>query len=235
MIRHVLLAGLVLFGLLACGGTPPEPTPFATLPPTNLPVPSVVPAASPTPRPVEVSMRVTAELVNCRFGPGTVYQLVSEIPQGKSLRAVGRNETDSWWYVKDPGNPNGLCWVSAEVVDEDDGVEDLPVLPPPFVTVTNVDLRVEPNRIVVNCSQFPQTVFFEALVTTNGPTLLTWKWEASTGAVSDVGTLIYEQAGTQAINEFYQVNAPNEYWVKLHVLTPNELTQQISFPVSCTP
>lgn len=55
------------------------------------------------------------------------------------------------------------------------------------------------------------------------------------GAVSDVGTLIYEQAGTQAINEFYQVNAPNEYWVKLHVLTPNQLTQQISFPVSCTP
>ncbi|MBK6794996.1 MAG: hypothetical protein IPG80_21170 [Anaerolineales bacterium] len=50
-----------------------------------------------------------------------------------------------------------------------------------------------------------------------------------------MGTLIYEEAGTQVINEFYRINAPNEYWVKLKILTPNELVEQVTFPVSCTP
>lgn len=235
MIRLVLLAGLVLFGLLACRGTSPQPTTLPTLPPTSQPVLPSVPSSTPTPKIVEVSMRVTAEIVNCRFGPGTVYQTLNEIGQGKTLRAVGRNETSTWWLVQDPGNPGGLCWVSADVIEELEDPAPLTIMPLPFVTITKVDLRVEPNRIVVNCSQFPQTVFFEAQVTANGPTLLTWKWEVSTGITSDVGTLIFEEAGTQVINEYYQINAPNEYWVKLHVLTPNTRIEEVAFPVSCTP
>ena len=233
MKRLVLLAGLVMFGLAACRGTTPQTASSPVLPPTRQPTATFTPTG--TPAPAEIPMRVTAALVNCRFGPGTVYELTSEIPQGKSIRAVGRDETFSWWYVKDPGNPNGFCWVSADLIDEDGDTEALPIVPPPLVTVTKIALRVEPNRIVVGCNQFPQTVFFEALVTTNGPTLFTWQWELSNGAVSDVGTLIFEESGTLAINEFYQVNAPNEYSVKLHVLTPNEIVEQVSFPVSCTP
>ena len=235
MKRLFLLAGLVLFGLLACRGTPtPQPTSISTIPPSQ-PPPTTAPTLTSTPDAAEVSMRVTAEAVNCRFGPGIVYQSLNEIENGKSLRAVGRNQESTWWLVRDPGNPGGVCWVFADVVDELDDTTALPVLPLPFVTVTDVSLRVEPNRIVVNCSQFPQTVFFEATITTNGPTLLTWKWEVSTGITSDVGTLIFEQASTQVINEYYQINAPNEYWVKLHILTPNEYTETVNFPVSCTP
>ncbi|HNM38491.1 MAG TPA: hypothetical protein PKI33_15580, partial [Anaerolineales bacterium] len=85
------------------------------------------------------------------------------------------------------------------------------------------------------CNDFPQTVFFEANITANGPTLLNWQWEASTGVTSDVGTLIFEESGTQVINEFYRINAPNEYWVKLKILSPNQMEEQVTFPVSCNP
>jgi hypothetical protein len=121
------------------------------------------------------------------------------------------------------------------VIELEGPADQLPVTLPPFVTVTGVSLRAEPNRIVVNCSQFPQTVFFEAEVTTNGPTLLTWSWEASTGVSSNVGSMIFEEAGTQVINEFYPIGGPNDYWVKLRILTPNVLDEQVNFPVSCTP
>lgn len=231
MNRLVLLAGLFSLALAGCktATSTPQPTP-TTVPTTR---PTLPPIATWTPKPVDVSVQVTAELVNCRFGPGTMYETISEVNIGRTLTAVGRNDASTWWYVEDPNIPGGFCWVSADVTDEQGDVAQLPVTEPPFVTVTDVKLRVEPNRIVVNCDQFPQTVFFEAEITTNGPTLFTWKWEASTGAISDVGTLIFEESGTQVINEYYQINAPNDYWVKLYVLTPNERTEQVNFPVSC--
>jgi hypothetical protein len=231
MIRLILFTGLTL-ALAGCASqvAPPLPTPTVD----SSPVPSLPPVTL-TPTPVEVLVEVTAELANCRFGPGVVYLSLNEIRQGRTLTAVGRDESSSWWQVEDPINPGGFCWVSAEVTDEQGDVSQLIVVAAPFVTVTKASLRVEPNRIVVNCNQFPQTVFFEAEITANGPTLVTWQWEASTGVVSDVGTLIYEESGTQVINEFYRINAPNEYWVKLKILSPNEMVEQVSFPVSCTP
>ncbi|MCK6567265.1 MAG: hypothetical protein DCC59_15235 [Chloroflexi bacterium] len=229
--RLVLLAGLTL-ALTGCAPQTPTPPPTPVIEPTTIPSP---PPVMPAPTPVELPVDVTAELVNCRFGPGVVYLSLNEIRQGRTLVAVGRDESFSWWLVEDPINPGGFCWVSAEVTDEKGDVSQLPVAPAPTVTVTKLALRVEPNRIFVDCDQFPQTVFFEAEITANGPTLVAWQWEASTGVVSDVGALVYEESGTQVINEFYRINAPNEYWVKLKILSPNELTEQVAFPVSCAP
>jgi hypothetical protein len=184
---------------------------------------------------MEVTLRIRVELANCRLGPGTGYVTMNELSQGESARVIGRNDASTWLYIRDPGNPGGFCWVSADVTETQGAVGELPIAQLPFATVTNVSLRVEPNRIVVNCDQFPQTVFFEAEITTDGPTLLTWRWEASTGITSGDGNLVFQEAGTQVINEFYQISGPNEYWVKLHILTPNELVEQVNFPVSCTP
>jgi SH3-like domain-containing protein len=234
MQRIVQLAGLVSIALMACTRSPATSLP--TPPPaTNTPIlPSATPVP-PTPTPAQVRALITSELVNCRLGPGTVYQLVTELHKGQTVRAVGRNEASTWWYVQDPGNPGGFCWVSADVTEAQGDASQLQIAQPPFVTITKVDLRVEPNRIVVNCSQFPQTVFFEAQITANGPTLLKWKWEVSTGIASNEGAMIYEEAGTQVINEYYQINAPGDYWVKLLILAPTEQVNQVTFPVTCTP
>lgn len=237
MIRFSLLAGLIALLWMGCTRAAPEPEPFPAFTPTLAPNATPTHAAVPTPSPdlPQVTVRVQSERINCRFGPGTVYAVINELNRGQTVRAVGRSETSTWWYVSDPGNPGGFCWVAAEVTETQGDAESLPILPPPFVTVTNVSLRVEPNLIVVNCAQFPQTVFFEAKITTNGPTLLQWEWEVSTGVKSNVGTMVFEQAGTQVINEYYQINAPNDYWVRLNILAPNEISRQVVFPVSCTP
>jgi SH3-like domain-containing protein len=231
MKRLVLFTGMFSILLATCSVPAPAPTVAPTIGPT---VVTSVPIITPSPTPVQFSLRVKDELVNCRFGPGTGYVTVNELPQDETARVIGRNDASTWLYIRDPGNPGGFCWLSASVIEIEGQVELLPVTPPPFVTVTDVSLRAEPTRILVNCSQFPQTVFFEAEVTTNGPTLLTWTWEASTGVTSDVGTMIFEGAGTQAINEFYPIGGPNDYWVKLHILTPNVFEEQVNFPVSCT-
>lgn len=228
--KRVLFIGMALM-LAACSApqitfTPPVDTPATIQTPT--------PAPTITPTPVILDLRVTSGLVNCRLGPGTGYVTVSELHEGQSTRAVGRNDAATWLYVRDPGNPGGFCWLAMSVIELAEDARSLPVSLPPLVTVTDLTLKVEPPRILVQCSQFPQTVFFEAQITANGPTLLSWQWEASTGAISDVGNLVFEEAGTKVLNEYYPINSPNDYWVKLHILTPNRMEQQVNFPVNCT-
>ena len=234
MDHRFMLIGFVSTLLAACAITTPAPpamnTPTATFSPAS--TPTLVPS---TATPVRVTLTVKDTLVNCRFGPGVTYALINELGQGESARVVGRNESSTWWYVHDPGNPNGYCWVSANVTETQGAVEELPVIQSPVATVTNVSLRVEPSRIVVNCNQFPQTIFLEAEVTSNGPTFVTWRWEASTGVSSNDTILVFEEAGMQIINDYYQIGAPNEYWIKLHILAPNEWIEEVKFPVSCTP
>ena len=233
MNRLVLLTGLCSAFLAACATTTPQPT--ATITPVVPPSATFTLEPSPTVTPLNVTLTVKESLINCRFGPGIVYELINELEEGDTARVVGKSEASTWWYIRDPGNPDGLCWVSAEVTETNGATAELPVVQPPVTTVTAINLRAEPNRIVVNCSQFPQTVFLEAEVTTNGPAYVTWKWEASTGAISNESTLVFKQAGKQVINDYYQFAEPNDYWIKLHILSPNGWTEQVNIPVNCTP
>lgn len=233
MERRVLFSGLLLMTMLACGASP------VTLTPSPAPIPTntftSTPAPAPTSTPVELTLRITDEVVNCRFGPGLVYELVDELHEDQTARVVGRNNTSTWWYIRDPGNPDGLCWVSSDVAQIRENAQDLPVIGPPSTSVKKVSLIVDPTKMVVDCPQFPQTFFFEAKITANGPALVTWQWEASTGVSSDIGTIIFDEAGTKVINEYYQVGSANDYWVKLHILTPNPVTEQANFHVECSP
>ena len=232
MKRRVLLTGLVFTLLAACTFTAPEPT--ITPVSTATFSPTLTPTIIPTATLARVTLTVKETLINCRFGPGTGYALINELGQGVSARVIGSNASLTWWYIRDPGNPNGFCWVSANVTETQGAVEELPVVQAPVTNVTKTSLRAEPDRIVVGCGQFPQTIFLEAEVTTDGPAYVTWRWEASTGAKSDNVILVFEAAGMQVINDYYQIGAPNEYWVKLHIIAPNEIIKQVNIPVSCT-
>ena len=218
---------------MACTATTPAPTtilPTRTARATS--TPTLIP---PTATPVQLTLRVTDELVNCRYGPATTYALVNELKEEQAARVIGRNHSSTWWYIRDPGNPNGMCWVSADVTEIQGKAERLPVVSPPPITITKASLRIEPARIIVACDQFPQTVFFEAEITANGPTFAIWRWEASTGVKSDDRILVFEEAGMKVINGYYQIAAPNDYWIRLHIFKPNDMSAQVNFPVNCTP
>jgi len=229
MKRYVLFTGLVSVLLAACMFTAPEPT----VTPTTIIIPTSMPTVIPTATLANVTLTVKNTLINCRFGPGIGYALINELRQDESARVIGRDASLDWWYIRDPGNPNGFCWVSANVTETQGAADELPVVQAPVTNVTKVSLRAEPDRIVVGCDKFPQTIFLEAEVTTDGPAYVTWRWEASTGAVSDNVILVFEEAGKQVINDYYQIGAPNDYWVKLHITTPNEIIKQVNVPVSC--
>ena len=245
------LVGLVLAtALQACnfipGTTTPPPAgptigsatelqvqPSSTIPPVIQP--TLTPFVLPTSTLEDIVARPKTELVNCRSGPGTVYIVIGELQEHHSATIMGRNPDATWYYIKHPGNPGGFCWVAAEVIEIEGNPESLAVVQPPASSVTDITVTLEPTRILVTCDKFPQVVYMTGQITTDGPALVTYRWEASTGVSSVDNTIAFVEAGTQTIQEYYPIGSANDYWIRLHVLGPNDKTEQVNFSASCTP
>ena len=102
--------------------TPELPTssPTATLSPTPVFTPtSVVPLIS-----VSVA-------TNCRVGPGKVYDRVGALLVGQVAEVVGRNDLGNYWYIRNPNQSNGFCWLWGEYATLAGNVAALPVFTPP--------------------------------------------------------------------------------------------------------
>jgi hypothetical protein len=69
---------------------------------------------------------------NLRSGPGITYSRLGALAAGDSLDVVGRNADASWWLV---AAPEGLAWVSSEVVKVYGPTDQLPVLTIPALLV----------------------------------------------------------------------------------------------------
>lgn len=206
------------------------------LPVTSTPSVTSAPVVSPTPtlalQPVYVSAR--DQPVNCRFGPGIVFEVVSGLTARQTAQAIGKSFDNLWWYVADPNIPGGTCWVFSAAVDLQGQTDSLPVAGAPAVTVDKLEVSVEPARISVACNAFPQFVLITGQITANGPTLAAWHWELSTGEVSADTQMVFEQAGTQSVQKSLVVASPNDYWVELHVTAPNTTFQRAIFVANCT-
>jgi len=193
--------------------------------PTLVPTPTFgVTLASPKDQPV-----------NCRFGPGVSYAVVGALDLGRQAEMIGRNPDSSWWYVKNPSDPSTVCWLSAEFVNTVGNVAALPVVGPPEIGVNNIRVTVEPVLMNVSCNAFPQFVSAGAEITSNGPAVVTWRWETSWGEVSREETLLFESEGTKSVQGYFRVSSANDYWINLHVLLPNDRADGAYFKVTCVP
>jgi murein DD-endopeptidase MepM/ murein hydrolase activator NlpD len=93
------------------------PTATATALPTATRTPTATPTATATatatPEVCEAKLTLTKN-VNCRKGPGTVYDVFTSYATGQELVIAGRNDDPAniWWYVQAPNVQGGFCWVS---------------------------------------------------------------------------------------------------------------------------
>jgi len=215
-------------------------TPTSSIPtPTPIPIETLLtlePATrTPTSTPSTVLASPKDQPVNCRFGPGTSYAVAGALNLGRQAEMIGRNADSSWWYVRNPSNPSTSCWLAASATDTVGNVDSLPVVNPPEIAVTSIDVSVDPPALNVACDAFPQAVIVSAQITTNGPSIVTWRWESSTGTVSDEKNLLFEEGRTKTVQEYVQVNGANDYSVQIRTLLPNVLIGQANFKVTCEP
>jgi hypothetical protein len=74
--------------------------------------------------------------VNVRAGPGTDYDHVGVLVPGQTSPILGRNPAATWYEIEYIGGPNGVGWVSGDVVHVVGDVNTMPtIVPPPTPTL----------------------------------------------------------------------------------------------------
>lgn len=114
--------------------------PPATLTMTSTPIPTMTPAPllieSPTStllatqKPIAASLTVNTP-VKCRYGPGTVYNVLRYLSPGDTAEIAGRHVFGEWWLIRRPDDPNKVCWVWEGAIDLNGDVSVLPIATPP--------------------------------------------------------------------------------------------------------
>lgn len=98
--------------------------------PSPTPSPTLSPTVQLTPTLGQIFGTVKKN-TNCRSGPKDNYDLVHVLKKGDTLTILGKNEEDTFWYVKWQNGEVVECWMWNEYVSSDGASEHLPILTPP--------------------------------------------------------------------------------------------------------
>jgi len=108
-----------------------EPVPL--IPTTEIPLQTQ--AISPPSQSGGITLSVSLD-TKCRMGPSKDYPQVSFLLPGQTANVIGRNENNTWYYIEDPKNPGGFCWLWGEYATVQGDMVSLPVTTAePFVSV----------------------------------------------------------------------------------------------------
>jgi len=154
--KHAIAVFLSLcFGLSACAApasssaavniladtpthtiSPATTTPEPTLTSTSLPADTPLPTATLTPVPTETATSVptveslkavvTADLLSCRYGPGSEYLFLYGFRKGAKILLIGQTGGNNWVWV----DGKNKCWVNAKYIEIEGDVKQLPIVYP---------------------------------------------------------------------------------------------------------
>ena len=208
-----------------------EPSPLPTFAISTLtPSPTETPLPSPTSTP-DTPVAWPKDLgVNCRYGPGKGWEVVSSLPAGTRTEIKGRSVDAFWWYVSDPMNLDGFCWVSKDVVDVAGNLNFISVAEPPTALVTAITLD---SVVTFTACGGDNQVTLDGSVTTNGPTEVIYHWQLD-GVVQEIlpdATVSFTETGTRKITLDMFLPDCGAYTVKLAVTNPNETSIERTFKI----
>lgn len=112
-----------------------SPIPTATAPSLE---PSAMPSATISPTPFSLftvtpsvpTITVTVD-TNCRTGPGKIYPRVGFLLVGEVAEVIAKDPSGSFYYIRNPDDPNGFCWVTGQYAVVSGNVFVLPIFTPP--------------------------------------------------------------------------------------------------------
>ncbi|MFP3853014.1 MAG: SH3 domain-containing protein [Anaerolineales bacterium] len=98
---------------------------------THIPTASATPEPSATPTATPVPARISvSEATNCRSGPDPSFELLGVLTVGREADVVGESNDGDYWYIVNPDDPEGYCWLLSEYASIDGETEGLPVHTP---------------------------------------------------------------------------------------------------------
>jgi len=73
-------------------------------------LPSLTPSLELSPT-LEKSMVSVSQVTNCRSGPGSGYDWLGALDVGEQAEVFGRDPSNTSWYIRNPDNSSGFCWI----------------------------------------------------------------------------------------------------------------------------
>jgi heat shock protein HslJ/uncharacterized protein YraI len=148
----------------------------------------IVDLPAPTPEPEQPAVptaRVAgSQGVNVRSGPGVNFPVLGVARFGDEGEIVGRSADGGWWAVSVPSAPNGVGWVSADLVIATNAA-NVPVIespPPPTTAPTAVPPAPVPTAVpptaapVPTATPAPQLSFWADRTSINQGECTTLRW-----------------------------------------------------------
>ena len=174
--------------------------------------------------------------VNCRYGYGTEWSVLSGLNLGQTSEITGRNPDSSWWYIKDPANPGSFCWVAASVTNTAGNVAALPIINQPNAYVTGVTVKLNPASISLpGCFGPVQAISIKGTITVNGPVKVKWYFETQEGGSYPANTTNFDGADTKNVNgpDYSPLPGAGNFWVRLIITSPNDKSGEAKYKILC--
>lgn len=207
----------------------------ATLAATETSTPTTEPAATLTPTPTlgPPTVAALAKDAVCRFGPSLDWSTEGKLPAGQSVPIQARNDRSTWWFIENPTRPGKFCWVGGDEVEATGDLAGLPVKPVPSAIVTRVSVEMEPHKASITCGTFPYTFDVSFSITTTGPVTVKFVRSKSNGDSAPAESASFDKAGTKTFSDSYKVGDIGDYWFRVRVTSPNEMTGEGSAEMEC--
>jgi uncharacterized protein YgiM (DUF1202 family) len=99
-------------------------------PATDTPIPQFTETPTLEPVPVETTFPIVSGNTACYTGPGTNYELVSNISDTEEVYVLGISAVPGWYVIENPIY-GSMCWISAANMkfEADFDLSTLPVIP----------------------------------------------------------------------------------------------------------
>jgi len=92
-------------------------------------LPSLTPSLEISPT-LEKPMVSVSQVTNCRSGPGSIYDWLGALNVGQQVEVFGRDPANSSWYIRNPNNSSGFCWIYGEYASVTGNNGTVPVFTP---------------------------------------------------------------------------------------------------------
>jgi hypothetical protein len=173
--------------------------------------------------------------VNCRFGPGLEWATVGALLVGQTATIQGKNGDASWWFVTTPNDPGKPCWVAASVTLTAGNLANLSIVNPPFASVTNVSVKLEPKEInLPGCLGPVQPITIKGTIDTNGPTVVKYYFETEQGGKKSNEEINFKSADSKTVEATFNPSpSSGSYWIKLIIFSPNDKVGEAKYEIKC--
>jgi hypothetical protein len=122
--------------------SPADTAPPDTIAPTPSPTVFPLPTRTATPAPYA---NVTGN-TNCRFGPGSVYDLLHTYLAGAQVQLEGKSEDGFFWYTSDVEGTAPDCWLWGKYATPVGDTAQLPIYTPPPTPTPAADYELTYHR-----------------------------------------------------------------------------------------